>query len=223
MRLIPGDAVRLLPRFRAESVDLIVTDPPYPTISGGNTTSHRRCSGMLSANDGRIFRHNDVAPTDWLPQAFRILRDPGHCYIFTNFLNLESMMAAARAAGFELHNLLIWRKQNATPNRWYMKNIEYVILARKGAARRITDAGSMTCHDFENPVGRKSHPTEKPVDLLRFYIENSSGMGQLVLDPFAGTGSTLVAARSCGRVGLGIEIDPEYLATASRRLGVMPG
>lgn len=220
MTIINADVRQTLPLIPTRSVDLIVTDPPYPTISGGSGdhAGHRRPVGVLSKNDGRMFAHNDIDFDEYMPELFRVLGDPGHMYLMVNFLNLERAMASVRRAGFDIHNLLVWEKNNATPNRWYMKNAEYVIFARKGSAVPINDCGSKTVHRFNNIIGSKTHPTEKPVDLLRHYIENSSCVGQTVLDPFAGTGSTLVAAQSCGRRWIGIEIDPTYALFAKMRL-----
>lgn len=202
------------------SVDVIVTDPPYRTISGGSdatSLAHKRPAGMLAKNDGRIFAHNDVAFSSYLPDLFRVLKSPGHMYLMLNFLNLEAGLAEVRAAGFEVHNLLIWQKNNATPNRWYMKNVEYVVFARKGPARAINNRGAKTCHAFGNVRG-KTHPTEKPVALMEHYILNSSQPGDVVLDPFMGTGATGVAALKNGRRFIGAEIDPAYFETASKRL-----
>ena len=218
-----GCGIKMLKGLAADSMDLIVTDPPYRTISGGSGPSspiHRRPAGMLKKNDGRIFEHNAIAFSDYLPDLFRVLRPGGHMYLMVNFLNLEEALAETRRAGLGIHNLLIWQKNNATPNRWYMKNVEYVIFARKGTARAINDKGSKTCHSFDNVRG-KSHPTEKPVDLLRFYIENSSQPGDTVLDPFMGTGSTGVAAVLSGRSFLGAEIDPTYFIKADERIGAV--
>lgn len=201
-------------------VDLIVTDPPYRVISGGNSAVGRP-TGILAANDGRIFTDNDIAFADYLPQLYSVLRDPGHLYMMVNFFNLEAALAATRQAGFDIHNLLVWKKNNVTPNRWYMKNAEYVIMARKGKAFSIADCGSKTVHEF-NSVSERDHPTEKPVDLMRLYIENSSRPGDLVLDPFMGSGSTGVAAGLAGRRFWGVEIDPVYYAAACRRMGRMP-
>lgn len=218
-----ADVRTVLPTMADESVDLIVTDPPYSTISGGSGehATHRRPVGVLAKNDGRMFAHNDIDFNDYLPGLFRVLRDPGHMYLMVNFLNLERAMQAVRRAGFDIHNLLVWTKNNATPNRWYMKNAEYTIFARKGAAFQINNCGSKTVHSFDNIIGGKTHPTEKPVSLMQYYIENSSAPGDLVFDPFAGTGSTLVAARRCGRRALGVELDPAYALYASARLGVV--
>jgi site-specific DNA-methyltransferase (adenine-specific) len=224
-KLICGNAIEELRLMDDESVDLIVTDPPYRTISGGSgltSKMHRRPAGMLSKNDGKIFTENDVQFSDYLPQLFRVLRDRSHMYLMVNFLNLEEAMSEIRKAGFQIHNLLVWHKNNATPNRWYMKNVEYVIFARKGAAKAVNNKSSMTCHKFNNLCGRKTHPTEKPVDLLRFYIENSSNEGDVVLDPFMGTGSCGEAAILSGRRFIGIELDTDYYRIAENRLSALP-
>ena len=217
--IIHGDARQVLRLIPSESIDLIVTDPPYPTISGGSGGEGRPV-GVLAKNDGRMFAHNDLRFDEYLPDLFRVLRDPGHMYLMVNFLNLEAAMASIRAAGFDIHNLLIWMKNNATPNRWYMKNAEYVIFARKGAAVSINACGSKTVHQFDNILGSKTHPTEKPVDLLRHYIDNSSQPGQVVLDPFCGTGSTLIAARRSDRKFIGIEIDRAFVSIAQMRMAL---
>ena len=224
--ILNADARTVLRGLPPDSVDLIVTDPPYRVISGGNTESgnqpYGRPTGMLAKNDGRIFKHNDTPITDYAADLFRVLRSPGHAYVFTNLLNLWDFQLVLTGVGFKVHNLLVWRKQNTVPNRWYMKNAEYVLFLRKGPARSIYTPGAQMVHDFHNPVGSKTHETEKPVDLMRFYIEASSLPGQVVLDPFMGTGAVGVAAAAAGREFLGIEIDPRYYLTACDRLGVAP-
>lgn len=106
-----------------------------------------------------------------------------------------------------------------TPSQYYMKNCEYVLFLRKGKAKWINDiGGSKTVHQFNNIIGKKTHPCEKPVDLLKFYIANSSNEDDIVFDPFSGTGSTLVAAKELNRQWLGYEIDGEYYNIAVNRL-----
>lgn len=224
MNVYCADARDLLRSLSSESVDLIVTDPPYRGISGGTgeTPNHRRPGGMLIENNGRYFPVNDIGFDEYMADLYRVLRDPAHMYLMTNVLNLETALVECRRAGFGIHNLLVARKQNATPNRWYMKNAEYVIFARKGRAFSITNKGDMTCHDWTNPVGRKTHPTEKSVELMERYILNSSRPGDLVLDPFMGTGATGIAAIRNGRRFIGAEIDPTYFIRACARMGTMP-
>ena len=128
----------------------------------------------------------------------------------TNTINLEDYLRIARECGFGLHNVLSWEKNNCTPSRWYMKNGEFTLFLRKGKAKAINNPGSKMIHSFDNIIGNKIHPTEKPVELMKFYIENSSSVGDIVLDPFMGSNSTGRACRELDRKFIGIEIDDEY-------------
>jgi DNA modification methylase len=220
-----GDARQLLREIPSGMIDCIITDPPYRVISGGSNEGKvglHRPGGMLAKNDGKIFPDNELRFRDYLHDFFRVLRDPGHLYLMVNVLNMEEALSELRRNGFKLHNILAARKQNVTPNRWYMKNVEYVLFARKGAAFPINNPSSTTCHDWTNPVGQKSHPTEKSVELMLQYIENSTKLGEIVLDPFMGSGATGVAAKKSGRSFIGFEKNPEYYLTACQRIGVMP-
>lgn len=223
LRLYHGNAVDVLRDMPDGSIDAAVFDPPYRTISGGSNQGKagkwQRPGGMLSKNDGKIFDHNDLAPEIYLPEIFRVLREDAHVYLMTNVFNLTQMniMQTVREAGFKIHNLLPWRKNNATPNRWYMKDVEYTILARKGRAFPINNLGARTSMtvfphplDWDNVPTPKSHPTEKPVNLMKTYIENSTQPGEVVLDSFMGSGATGVAAVEAGRRFVGIELDGEY-------------
>lgn len=203
-----------------ESVDMIFTDPPYPTISGGKgRPGDGSPSGMLSKNDGKIFEHNDIKIEDYASELYRVLKSPGHCYIMCNLLNLWHFHAVLTDVGFKVHNLLSWRKNTCTPNRWGMKNQERIFLLRKGPARSLYNPSLKEVEDCDN-VRNKTHPTEKPVDLIRRYIEASSRRDETVLDPFAGTGSTGIAATNVGRNFIGFEIDPKYHEVACSRLGL---
>lgn len=215
--LAKGDVRDILPRIDSESMNLICTDVPYPVISGGSG-SKGAPSGMLSKNDGKIFTHNDIRFDEYFGELYRILRNDSQAYFFTNFINLQKMMDELQRAGFKLHNLLVWEKQNATPNRWYMKNCEYVIFARKGKAKSITNAGSKTVHQFDNLIGNKIHETEKPIDLLRMYIRNRTNKGDWVFDPFSGSASTLIAGLCENRKVFGCEIDSTYYTKGKERL-----
>jgi DNA modification methylase len=133
--LVCCDARVALRDMADQSVDLVVTDPPYRTISGGNTQGkHQRPSGMLTNNDGRIFRHNDITFDEWLPEAFRVLRDPGHCYVMTNLLNLWDLHRVAVSCGFKVHNLLVWKKKHthAKPLVHEERGVHLVPAARQG-------------------------------------------------------------------------------------------
>lgn len=218
--LIKGDALEILRDLDDCCIDLIVTDPPYRCISGGSPHGVKSPSGILSKNDGKIFEHNNVKISDFMPLLYKVLKNDSHAYVMTNFLNLEEMFAEARNAGFRIHNLLVWEKNNVTPSRWYMKNAEFTLFLYKGRAKKINDVGSKMVHKFNN-IRNKLHPTEKPVELMELYVKNSSKIGDFVLDPFMGSGSTGIACKNLNRNFIGIEKDEYYFNVAKRRLDEM--
>lgn len=206
-------------RLPPDCIDCVATDPPYPTISGGKNSApgYGFRESVLRENDGKIFKHNDISPKQYLPAIYRILKEGGHCYVMTNVLNLREMLNVANDVGFGFHNLLVWQKNTGTANRWYMKFAEYTLFLRKGSARTINNPGSSNIFAANNPRN-KCHPTEKPVALMQHYITNSTDPGGIVFDPFAGSGSTLIAAQQTGRQWIGCEIDPLYYYPTLARL-----
>jgi len=217
VNLICGDCLEVLKTIPSESVDCLVTDPPYRTITGGD--SGNRPKGMLKGNKDIFIHQNDIDIGDWFPLVYRVLKEGTHAYVFTNFLNLSEMLVVAKEFGFGLHNLLCWEKNNKTPSQYYMKNCEYVLFLRKGRAKYINNIGSsFTVHKFNNILGNKTHPCEKPTELLKFYISNSTKEGDTVLDPFMGTASCGVACMELKRDFIGIEKDCEYFKIAERRI-----
>ena len=220
-KVINGDSIESMKQLPSELFDLVVTDPPYKTITGGdsNGKNSERPKGMLSGNR-KLFKHQNIKISDWMPEVYRVLKENTHCYIFTNVLNLTEMLNESQKVGFKLHNLLVWEKNNCTPSQYYMKNCEYVLFLRKGKAKWISDiGGSKTVHQFNNIIGNKTHPCEKPIDLLKFYIANSSNENDIVFDPFVGTGSTLVAAKELNRKYFGYELEEQYYDITCERVG----
>lgn len=226
MELYNDDCLNVMRTMADNSVDLIVTDPPYKTITGGdcNGKNSERPKGMLGGNRKLFTHQNNIKISDWMPELYRIAKDGSHIYIFTNSLNLTEMLTTSAEVGFKLHNVLVWEKNNCTPSQFYMKNCEYILFLRKGKAKWINDiGGSKTVHKFNNIIGHKNHPTEKPVDLLQFYIANSSNEGDIVFDPFMGSGSTGVAAKNLNRDFIGIELDENYFEIAQKRISEVNG
>ena len=219
-KLYQGDCLEVMKNIEDGSVDLVVADPPYKTITGGknNGKNAKRPKGVLNENNG-LFEHQNIKISSWMPEIYRVLKEGSHCYIFTNSLNLQEMLNEATKAGFKLHNLLVWEKNNYTPSQYYMKNCEYVLFLRKGKSKWINNIGdSKTVHKFNNIIGGKLHPTEKPVDLLEYYLLNSSELNDIVFDPFMGSGSTGVACLNTNRDFIGIELDERYFNIAQNRI-----
>ena len=217
MKLYNNDCLNVLKEIDDNSIDLIVSDPPYEVITGGRNGGVKgKPSGILKEN--KQLMKSIPSPELWLSECFRVMKDCTHIYIMTNTLNLTNYLNIINDVGFKLHNLLVWNKNNTTPNRWYMKNCEYVIFARKGFAKSINNPSSQTVHNFDNIIGNKQHPTEKPVDLMKLYVENSSQVGDTVLEPFMGSGSTGVACKELGRNFIGVELDKQYFDIAESRI-----
>jgi site-specific DNA-methyltransferase (adenine-specific) len=198
-----------------ESVDIVVTDPPYVVCSGGNNNNFG--GQLFKVNDGQLFTHIDIKARDYLPELYRVMKPQSDLYLMTSYLHLADFQAAAIEAGFRLHNILVWHKVSSTANRWYMKNIEFTLYLYKGSAKTINNPSSAAMLTIPNPRN-KTHPCEKPVQLMRHYIENSSRPGDTVFDPFMGSGSTGVAAIQSGREFIGAEIDAMYFKRASVRI-----
>ena len=203
-----------------ESIDLIITDPPYKTITGGDSDgiNSKRPKGMLDGNR-KLFKYQKLEIKSWMSELYRVLKNGSHCYIFTNALNMKEMLNESEKAGFKLHNILVWEKNNCTPSQYYMKNCEYILFLRKGKAKYINEIGnSKTVHKFNNIIGKKLHPCEKPIDILKMYINNSSNQNDVVLDPFMGSGSTLIACKELNRNYIGYEIDKQYFDITKKRI-----
>lgn len=223
IQLLHGDCLELMKEIPDKSIDLIVTDCPYKIVAGGCTTKNFKCSGVLSGNSGntksgKIFSENDIEFKDWLPRLYLKLKDDCHIYIMVNGRNLKNLQIAAEDASFEFQNLLVWDKGNKTPNRYYMQQLEFILMLKKGKSKTINNAGTGNLLSFKNPVGKKMHPTEKPIELMQVLIENSSQVGQIILDPFMGSGTTGVACLNTGRNFIGIEKDGKYFEIAKSRI-----
>ena len=217
-----GDCLDVLKQLPDSCVDLVLTDPPYRVISGGRGDEISRLKwnsplGILSKNDGKIFKHNDIDFNDWVPEVYRVLKNNSDFYCMTNTINMFKLYEVCLKCGFRLHNVLVWEKNNATPNRWYMKNCEYTLFFYKGNAKSINNMSSKTVHKFTNP-SNEYHPTQKPVELFELYVGNSSNENDLVLDCFSGSGTTAVACHKLKRRFICIEKDPEYWKASCERL-----
>ena len=137
---------------------------------------------------GKIFKHNDIKFSDWLPDVYRVLKQGTHCYVMINARNLKELQTEAEMVGFVFQNLLIWDKGNLTPNKYYMQGYELILMLRKGKAKNINNMGTSNILRVPNIIRNKLHPTEKPVELMKILIENSTNENDVVLDPFMGVG-----------------------------------
>lgn len=204
-----GDCRQVLPTLPKDGADLLVTDPPYGVAYQSNYG--RNFDGIAGDEDAT-----------WVPDVLRVaayaLRDKRHAYIFgPRELVTEPFRAAVE---------LVWDKgalsmgDLSLPFAPAHEPITFAVLARgseKGRGNLPARLRSGSVLRYSRPAATR-HPTEKPVLLLRRLIESSSLPGEVVLDPFVGSGSTLVAAVAEGRGGVGIELEERYAETAARRV-----
>lgn len=202
--VLHGDCTALMRRMERDCVDFILTDPPYITRYRGR--------------DGRTVANDDNAR--WLKPAFhemhRVLKPGSFCVSFYGWHKADLFITAWRAAGLRIVGHIVFRKHYASSARFLRYEHEQAYLLAKGDVTPPTKPISDVI-DFAY-TGNRLHPTQKPVAALQPLIETFCPRGGLVLDPFCGSGSTLVAARDLGRDYLGIELSAAHHHTASDRL-----
>lgn len=202
--IIQGDCVRVMANMSAQSVDLVVTDPPY------------LCRFM--DRSGRRILNDDS--DKWLApayaQMYRVLKPNTYCVTFYGWHRVDSFMHAWRAAGFRILEHLVFIKSYDSSRLYVGRRHEQAYLLAKGLPH-VPDVDVTDVMPWQY-TGNKLHPTQKPVSILRPLIEAFSKPGQCVLDPFCGSGSTLIAAREANRRSIGIELDEQFARTAELRL-----
>ena len=213
-----------------DTVDMIFTDPPYRVTSRGNAGNS---GGMLQKKinkAGQVFEHNNIEIEVYLPKFYKVLKETGHCYIMTNHKNLTHFLKVIDEwkdpdtnEGFHFIKSLIWDKGNKIMGQFYMNQFEYILFLRKGAGKKINNCGTSDLISIPNKktkdeTGKNIHDTEKPVDLCKILIENSSNPNEIVFDPFMGIGSCGIAAEQLGRKFIGIELDNSYYEIAKARI-----
>ena len=224
VKLINGNCLDTLKNIPNESIDLIVTDPPYPTTSRGNAGNS---GGMLQKDinkKGKVFTYNNINCKEYAPEFYRLLKDGSHCYVMTNHINLIDMLNTFTDVGFHFIKSLIWNKGNKIMGQYYMSQYEYILFFRKGKGKKINNCGTSDILSISNKKtkdkdGKNIHDTEKPVELMEVLVNNSSQENELVLDPFMGVGSTGIACIKNNRNFIGIEIDENYFTIAKERMG----
>ena len=218
-----ADFLEVVQRMEDNSVDLIVTDPPYKVTARGNAGNSGGMMKTKLSMQGKIFRHNSIKPIDYIPEFYRVLKDDSHCYIMTNHVNLYEMLTVAKESGFHFIKSLIWNKGNKIMGQCYMSQFEYILFFRKGKHKKINYCGTSDILDIPNiktkdEFGKNLHDTEKPIELMEILIKNSSNENDVVFDPFMGVGSTGIACSNLCRKFIGVEIDKHYFDIATSRI-----
>ena len=240
-----GDCIEELKKLPTQSVDLIFADPPYNLQLKGDL--HRPDQSKVDAVDDDWDRFRDFETYDrftkgWLAECRRILKDSGTLWVIGSYHNIFRVGTVVQDLGFWILNDVIWRKANPMPNfrgKRFTNAHETLIWAAKSAdqksytfnydAMKALNDDLQMRSDWLLPIcnggerlktkdGSKLHPTQKPEALLQRVLLAASHPGDVVLDPFFGTGTTGAAARRLGRNFIGIERDESYAAAARRRI-----
>jgi modification methylase len=243
-QVIRGDAVRIMQTLPPASVHCVFADPPYNLQLGGELRrpDESLVDGVTEAWD----RFEDVAAYDaftraWLSECRRVLRKDGTLWVIGSYHNIFRIGAILQDLGFWLLNDIVWRKANPMPNfrgRRFTNAHETLLWAARGrdaryrfnyhAMKSLNDDLQMRSDWFiplctgaerlRNAHGLKLHPTQKPEALLHRVLVSSTSPGDVVLDPFLGTGTTAAVARRLGRHYIGIDRHPAYIEAALGRL-----
>lgn len=210
IKLLQGDCLERLKGLPDESIDMVLTDPPY---------------GMSYRSNRPLERYDAIlndSCLDWLPQfvkeCYRVAKNDTAHYVFCSFHKIDIFKQEFEKL-FNVKNILVWVKNNHGMGDLkgdYASKTEFILLLQKGKPK-IRGKRHNNVLEFAR-TGNVLHPTQKPVDLNEFILKVFSDEGGTVLDPFMGSGSTGVACMNTGRKFIGIELDPTYYGIACERI-----
>ena len=202
--VIRGNCIEVMAAMPACSVDFILTDPPY--------------MAAYKSRDNQTVRNDDNAAWLWrsFAQMHRILKPDAFAISFYGWPKVDLFFSTWKQSGFRIGGHIIFRKRYASKSAFLQYRHEAAYLLIKGnpafPASPLPDVMDWTY------TGNKLHPTQKSIHILKPLIETFTAPGELVLDPFAGSGSTCIAAKRSGRQYIGIELDSAHHRTATDRL-----
>jgi site-specific DNA-methyltransferase (adenine-specific) len=215
------DAVEWLRSLPDASVDLVVTDPAYESLEKHRAigTTTRLKHSKASSNDWFAIFPNSRFP-DLFEQVYRVLRKNRHFYLFCDPETAFVAKPLAEAAGFKFWKPLVWDKKRIGMGYHYRSRYEFILFFEKGK-RKLANLG--TADIIECPRVYNGYPTEKPGEVSEVLIAQSTQPGELVIDPFMGSGSVGVAALRLGRNFSGTDVCEEALAVAQARFADVAG
>ncbi len=243
-QILSGDCIKVMNSLPEGSIDLIFADPPYNLQLKGDL--HRPDNSKVDAVDDAwdqfaSFDAYDKFTTAWLAAARRLLKPNGAIWVIGSYHNIFRVGAALQNQGFWILNDVIWRKSNPMPNFrgarltnahetliWASKNEASKFTFNYEALKALNEGIQMRsdwvlpiCNGHErlkNEAGEKAHPTQKPESLLHRALLGTTNPGDVVLDPFFGTGTTGAVAKMLGREFIGIEREAAYRKVAKKRI-----
>lgn len=206
MNLSQTDAVDWLSTLKASSVDLLITDPPYESLEKHRkigTTTRLKVSKSSSNQWFDIFPNSRFE--ELLTEIYRVLKNNSHFYLFCDQETMFFIKPIAEKVGFKFWKPIIWDKVCIGMGYHYRARHEYILFFEKGK-RKLNNLSTPDILTYKRVY--RGYPTEKPVDLLEVLVTQSSNQGELIVDPFFGSGSTLIAANNLKRKVKGNDISP---------------
>ncbi|EKO3686606.1 site-specific DNA-methyltransferase [Vibrio metschnikovii] len=206
MNLFQDDAVTWLSTLDTASVDLLITDPPYESLEKHRkigTTTRLKVSKASSNQWFEIFPNDRFEAL--LREVYRVLKNHSHFYLFCDQETMFVIKPIAESIGFKFWKPIVWDKVSIGMGYHYRARHEYILFFEKGK-RKLNDLSIPDILTHKRVY--RGYPTEKPVSLLEVLVAQSSREGELVVDPFFGSGSTLVAAKNLHRQFKGNDISP---------------
>ncbi|MCK8502037.1 DNA-methyltransferase [Myxococcus fulvus] len=214
-----GDAITWLRTLPSSSVDVLITDPPYESLEKHRAvgTTTRLKHSKSSSNDWFSIFPNKRFP-ELFSESYRVLKNNRHFYLFCDAETMFIAKPMAESAGFKFWKPLVWDKKYIGMGYHYRSRYELILFFEKGK-RRLSNLGIPDI--LEAPRITKGYPTEKPTSIPSTLIKQSTASGEIVCDPFMGSGSTGVAAISEGRVFWGCDISLNSLLETQKRLNLL--
>ena len=205
-----GDCLELMKDIPDESVDMVLTDPPY----GIDFQSGRRANRYEKIKGDQNLDWLD----DFIDEIFRVSKNNTAHYMFCSFHHIDIFKQAIEKR-FKVKNIITWVKNNASMRDLkgdFAPKTEFIIFFQKG--RRLINGKRDSNVFVYNKTKNKLHPTQKPVDMTEYMLSKFSDEGDVILDPFMGSGTTGVACVNTGRNFIGMELDRNYFKIAEERI-----
>ncbi len=207
-QIISGDCIQIMKTIPNNSIDLIITDPPY-----GDNVAYGWSNKVIKNNE------NPLINCSALIECYRILRKNKSLYIFTNWKHYPFLTEfILRYTKFKIRHLIVWRKHNFGLGWAFRNQFELILVLEKGKPKYNLNDFSDVQNASHINHNNSTHPHEKPVDLIIKMIEHSSKEGDLILDPFCGSGSVCLASEKMNRKWIGIELEEKYVEMAKDRM-----
>jgi len=220
-----GDALVLMKDIPAGSIDLIVTDPPFAIDFEAKRSNYNRTQGRVIEGYNEIPREKYYDFTvSWMKEAYRVLKRSGSMYVFSGWTNLKDILNAIDDVGFITINHIIWKYQFGvfTKRRFVTSHYHILFVVKDERSYKFNKVEhypeDVWVINREYWTGKVKTPTKLPLELVKKILLFSSDEGDIVLDPFVGSGTVAVAAKMLGRHFLGFEIVPEYCELARERV-----